>query len=238
MKKALFLLALVGISETVYSMELPQMAALSIPVQSDLVSDLVLEPFDKAKHEKDLSEINLANIKDFYPLLKKEPVDTNLEMYQLQLENFIKKGTTWVLLNKTSKCIGYISYTMTRPQEDAIFQETDKEKLVKILIGELAAPEYAEYKKCGHISLTAVDKKFRRQGHSQTLLRHAISDLITRGAQSITVDTSSENTAAQAAYKKFGFNDYKKFGFNETNSQKETNSPLQSVRLKYTPATA
>ena len=58
----------------------------------------------------------------------------------------------------------------------------------------------------GQILFVAVKQELRGKGYAQKLTKYAIEDLKKHGATMITLLTRSANTAAQAVYKKLGFN--------------------------------
>ena len=57
----------------------------------------------------------------------------------------------------------------------------------------------------GHVSTLAVDQALRQRGIGQALLRHGIGALAQRGLESVTLEVRASNKAAQALYRKWGF---------------------------------
>ena len=57
----------------------------------------------------------------------------------------------------------------------------------------------------GHITTIAVDPDWHRHGIGTRLLSHAASAARERGARHLTLEVRVSNTAAQALYKRFGF---------------------------------
>lgn len=58
----------------------------------------------------------------------------------------------------------------------------------------------------GQILFVAIKQEMRGKGYAQMLTKFAIEDLKKHGATMVTLLTRSANTAAQAVYKKLGFN--------------------------------
>ncbi len=56
-----------------------------------------------------------------------------------------------------------------------------------------------------HIGTLAIDPDFRRQGIAQRMLAHALREAAKQGIQKVFLEVRRNNTAAQALYKKFGF---------------------------------
>ena len=56
-----------------------------------------------------------------------------------------------------------------------------------------------------HIATIAVHPNFRRQGIGEQILRHALRNVRNEGAQRAFLEVRAGNAAAQAMYKKYGF---------------------------------
>jgi len=56
-----------------------------------------------------------------------------------------------------------------------------------------------------HVATIATHPDFRRQGIGQKLLSHALQKLLEQGAQSSFLEVRESNIAAQAMYRKFGY---------------------------------
>ena len=64
---------------------------------------------------------------------------------------------------------------------------------------------YMEKAKQGRLLFLAVGHKFRGKGYGQKLAKYAMSDMLSMGAQSITLWTRTSNLPAQKIYKELGF---------------------------------
>ncbi len=64
---------------------------------------------------------------------------------------------------------------------------------------------YMENEQLGHVEFLAVDQKSRCKGFGEELIRYAIKDLGSMGANCVELDTIARNVPAQQLYKKVGF---------------------------------
>ncbi len=71
---------------------------------------------------------------------------------------------------------------------------------------------YMENQRLGYVEFLAVDQKSRCKGFDEELIRYAIKDLGSMGADCVELDTSVSNVPAQQLCKKVGFD---KIDFNE-----------------------
>lgn len=71
------------------------------------------------------------------------------------------------------------------------------------------APFYSSEKFIGVIADTAVDKKYRRQGILKSLFNETLGWLKEKNINYLELSVDARNTAAVAAWRKFGFEDYK-----------------------------
>lgn len=57
----------------------------------------------------------------------------------------------------------------------------------------------------GYIAMLAVDSAYRRHGIGRALTARALDDMVAQGADEITLETETSNTASLAFYERFGF---------------------------------
>lgn len=57
----------------------------------------------------------------------------------------------------------------------------------------------------GYIAMLAVDGDYRRHGIGRAVTTRALDDMVARGADEITLETETTNTASLAFYERFGF---------------------------------
>lgn len=107
-----------------------------------------------------------------------------------QVENDIKNGESYVLVNKQSKVIATAMFT------------TRKEPTYKVIEGEWKVNENQVY---GVIHRMAIKASFRKLGLAAQLFKAFHQQLNKQKIQSLKIDTHKENVGVQSLIKKLGY---------------------------------
>ena len=107
-----------------------------------------------------------------------------------QVENDIKKGESYVVLNDENQIIATSMFT------------TNKEPTYKIIDGTWLVNEHEKY---GVIHRMAIKKEFRKFGLATFLFQEFHLQLIEKNIKSLKIDTHEDNLGMQSLIKKLGY---------------------------------